>query len=647
MAAPQLTHPTADTLAAFALGKVAGSDADAIASHLEHCADCRAVAEAIPDDSLAAIVRGAGGTPSFAAGNTPTGAFLPASGDSPTALLDHPRYRIVRRIGAGGMGTVFEAEHRLMERRVALKVINPDLTRNPALVDRFRREVKAAAKLNHPHIVTAHDAEHVGETHFLVMEFVPGVSLDRLVARRGPLPVTHACHYIRQAALGLQHAFEKGMVHRDLKPQNLMITPRGQVKVLDFGLARVMVEGDPSSATTSPDMVMGTPDFIAPEQARNSRNADIRADIYSLGCTLYYLLTGRPPFPEGGVFDKLIAHNEQKPVPVTELRPDVPPEVASILARMMAKKPDDRFQTPGELARALTPLAKPGATVPAIVELGPADVVGGIENAPTAVDVELKPPSVRAKRGRRRKQRDRLTPLLIGAGAIASLTLVVAVVAAIQSGRSRPATDSRPSAGNGAFRSPVVAASNPPAPGPAPATGRTVLIVLPPKGVFYPDFAPIRDQLMAEGFTVHTASTTAGSIVAKDWNKEYDPVRADHALRDVSGSNYVALVFVGGASMGDLRGDDTKRLAREMVAAQKPLAAVCLGVQVLAETGLMQGREAATRAEIVWAVERAGAKPVNDLKRSVISDGLFITGNDPKDADEVARNLVKALRKRS
>jgi tRNA A-37 threonylcarbamoyl transferase component Bud32 len=273
------------------------------------------------------------------------------------------------------MGTVYKAEHLLMKRPVALKVINRELVAKAGTIERFSREVRAAARLTHPNIVTAFDAEQASDLHFLVMEYVDGVSLARRVAETGPLPVAEACDYVQQAALGLQHAHECGMVHRDIKPQNLMLTPSGQVKILDFGLARFAIETMPASVLlpaenerpipsrgagpavflTEIGMVMGTPDFIAPEQACASHTADIRADIYSLGCTLYGLLAGHPPFPEGTAVEKVKAHMEGTPKPLRDIRRDVPPHVIWVVERMMAKDPADRFQTPAEVAEALAP----------------------------------------------------------------------------------------------------------------------------------------------------------------------------------------------------------------------------------------------------------------------------------------------------
>jgi hypothetical protein len=235
-----------------------------------------------------------------------------------------------------------------------LKVIHKILTERGDAVERFRQEVKAAARLSHVNIVTAYDAERAGDLHFLVMEFVEGSNLEQLVATRGPLSVTSACHIVREAALGLQHAFERGMVHRDIKPANVLLTATGQVKVLDFGLAR-FVRANSGGSLTAPGVVLGTPDYLAPEQALDASHADIRSDIYSLGCTLYFLLAARPPFLDGSVLQKLMAHQERRPRPLGELRDDVPVELLAVLERTMAKDPARRYQTPAEVTERLEP----------------------------------------------------------------------------------------------------------------------------------------------------------------------------------------------------------------------------------------------------------------------------------------------------
>jgi serine/threonine protein kinase len=328
------------------------------------------------------------------------------------------RYRILEQLGRGGMGRVFKAVHVAMDRVVALKVLSASLLKTERARQLFQREVRAAAKLIHPNIVTAYDADRAAETdrHYLVMEFVDGPNLDQLVKDQGPLPVAEACDLVRQVANGLQFAADHGMVHRDIKPANLLVQ-RGQgphpehlVKILDFGLARLHEpdQGLPSaklgSIEAGENVVLGTPDFLSPEQARDLHEADIRSDIYSLGCTLYYLLTGRVPFPGGGVMEKLIRHSTEQPEPIEQLRPEVPAAVAAIVRRMMAREPAARFQTPAEVAAALAPFARAGdwampelhapsvdaATTPANIDLPPdSPFVGGAGAEEAAVGTVL------------------------------------------------------------------------------------------------------------------------------------------------------------------------------------------------------------------------------------------------------------------
>ncbi len=264
-------------------------------------------------------------------------------------------YVILERIGEGGMGQVYKARHRKMGRLVALKVIRKDRLTNPDAVRRFDREIRAAAQLSHPNIVTAYDADQVGDTHFYAMEYVEGTDLAKLVKQVGPLPLEQASAYVRQVALGLQHAHEHGMVHRDIKPSNLLLVPReGMVKILDMGLALLPQSNvDDTTPLTDAGAVMGTPDYASPEQARRAHGVDIRADLYSLGCTFYFLLTGRAPFPGGTLSEKLVKHQLDDPEPVEQVRPEVPAGVGAVIRRLMAKPPEDRYQTPGELAAAL------------------------------------------------------------------------------------------------------------------------------------------------------------------------------------------------------------------------------------------------------------------------------------------------------
>lgn len=297
------------------------------------------------------------------------------------------QYRILDELGRGGMGRVFKAEHMTMGRVVALKILNTNLTKTERARTLFEREVKAAAKLSHPNIVTAFDANQLGERCFLVMEFVDGPNLHDLVKEHGPLPVPQACDYIRQAALGLQYAHDLGMVHRDIKPANLLVqknktkttTGSSIVKILDFGLARLTAQEDGvpgnDSIMTNSQTVMGTPDFLSPEQARNLHATDGRSDLYSLGCSFFYLLTGKPPFPGGTTMEKLVRHSTEPVASVTNLRSDVPSEVAAIVDKLLAKKPADRFQSASELAATLQPFTGQESANWVVVEPLPAENV--------------------------------------------------------------------------------------------------------------------------------------------------------------------------------------------------------------------------------------------------------------------------------
>ena len=258
---------------------------------------------------------------------------------------------------------MYLAENKLMGRDEVLKVVGRQIVQRSEALERFLREIRAVASLRHANIVTAYHAAWFGEQLVLAMEYVDGLDLSRIVKARGPLPVMNACSYVHQAALGLQHAHEHALVHRDIKPSNLMLARegnRGVVKVLDFGLAKVKSEGPTDWSLTSEGQVLGTPDFIAPEQIKDAAKADILADIYSLGATLYYLLTGAPPFRRASLYDILQAHLTAEPIQLNLLRPEVPVELAALVASMMAKGPQRRLQTPKEVARALKPFFKAG-----------------------------------------------------------------------------------------------------------------------------------------------------------------------------------------------------------------------------------------------------------------------------------------------
>ena len=264
-------------------------------------------------------------------------------------------YTIVEKLGKGGMGQVYKARHDRMGRTVCLKVLRSSGRRSPEIVERFRREIKTHSALSHPNFVVAHDADEADGIQFLVMEFIDGRDLSRRVKDDGPPPVNEVLKIVRQVAGALEYAHDQGVTHRDIKPHNLLMTESGddagQVKVLDMGLARFepLLDGSTDSTTrasmTASGVIMGTVDYMSPEQALNSRNADARSDVYSLGCTMYFLLTGTTMFAGETLMEKIIAHREQ---PLPNLRqqvPDVPAGIDAVFQKMVARNPNDRYQT--------------------------------------------------------------------------------------------------------------------------------------------------------------------------------------------------------------------------------------------------------------------------------------------------------------
>jgi serine/threonine protein kinase len=266
------------------------------------------------------------------------------------------KYKVLERLGAGGMGQVFLCEHKLMRRRVAVKVLPTARAEDPSALERFYREARAVAALDHLNLVRAFDIDQSDGLHFLVLEYVDGANLQDIVKKSGPLDPERACHYIRQAAVGLDYAYQvAGLVHRDIKPGNILVDRTGVVKILDMGLARFFNDETDILTRKYDEQVIGTADYLSPEQANDSHSADIRSDLYSLGATFYFLLTGQPPFPDGSVAQKLIAHQTRQPKSVRELRPGVSPVIAAIVEKLMMKAREARYQTPAELDEALAP----------------------------------------------------------------------------------------------------------------------------------------------------------------------------------------------------------------------------------------------------------------------------------------------------
>jgi serine/threonine protein kinase len=280
------------------------------------------------------------------------------------------KYKVLEKLGSGGMGSVYLCEHKLMRRRVAVKILPTAKAEDPAALERFYREARAVAALDHPNIVRAYDIDQDEKLHYLVMEHVDGSNLQEIIKKTGPLDPSRAAHYIRQAALGLQHAHEAaGLVHRDIKPGNILVDRNGIVKVLDMGLARFFHEEEDSITRKYDESVLGTADYLAPEQAINSHEVDIRADIYSLGATLYFVLTGKTPFNEGSIAQKLIWHQTRQPKSVKLLRAEVPDGIAAVIEKSMAKDPNQRFSTPQAMAEALSPWTQEPIPPPSAAEM--------------------------------------------------------------------------------------------------------------------------------------------------------------------------------------------------------------------------------------------------------------------------------------
>ncbi|MGA2062793.1 MAG: protein kinase, partial [Thermoguttaceae bacterium] len=412
---PAQSCPSRETLLQYSIGMLSNEQSDELAGHLESCPDCQATITTLEDaeDTLIGRLRTQPGSESCLAepqfqtalaeviAGKGVRSHLPERPDQPSVgarcfaqMAPDPfspfslgEYQVLEELGRGGMGRVYKALHTKLDRVVAVKVLSRGRLEDRHAITRFEREMKAVGRLAHPNIVQAYDAREIDGTPVLIMEFVDGLDLAEIVHRLGPgdcpnfrvgengtvplgIGIANSCELVRRTALALQCAHEHGLVHRDIKPSNIMLTRSGEVKLLDLGLARFYAEAAggtgsersevpvPFSELTNSGQAMGTADYMAPEQASDSRTVDIRADIYSLGCTLYKLLSGQPPFgsPEyRGTLDKLNAHVHQPVPPIRQLIPDVPAELSSILNRLLAKDPADRFPTPAEVAKILEP----------------------------------------------------------------------------------------------------------------------------------------------------------------------------------------------------------------------------------------------------------------------------------------------------
>ncbi|HXD89169.1 MAG TPA: protein kinase, partial [Urbifossiella sp.] len=464
----------------------------------------------------------------------------------------------------------------------------------------------------------------------------------------GPLAVTLACHFARQTALGLQHAFEKGMVHRDIKPQNLMVTRKGQVKILDFGLARLALDAEAGKPpSTSPSLLLGTPDFLSPEQARNPHDVDIRSDLYSLGCTLYALLTGRPPFSKSTtLIDKLLAHTEEQADPLSKYRGDVPETLAAVVGKLMAKRPEDRYATPAEAAAALAPFAKGQESVaqaPAAFE-----VIEAPEPAPILPVADFRFGDAAEKKPKKRKKPRRRSFLArnrVWFAAAASAILLALIVGAVVKGTRGPrsAENGKETAEAKASVPPTLAPPRrEPAASPAKKVDASVLIIFPSFDLAMDDYQAVRRRLEEAGVRIFTASGPP-SFGPKS------TLRPDFLIRpETDLSPYKALVFVGRDPLEFTRpqtgGAFAAQTAIEKMQNQNGvLAAIGGGEAALALHGVLTGKSAAVHAP-TRDLPDVTSLAIQWKESGVVVDGKVITAADTRDAAAFADAIVKLLR---
>ena len=353
-------HPTSGQLYVYSEGKGTDSFRAAVAKHLQSCSTCADLLESVqeasrPDDYKLEPV------PSNLAGQ-------PDVGDLPPELIDHPQYAVEREIGRGGMGIVYLVKHKLTGRQEALKVLMPNLVERDDVRIRFMREIQSAASLDHPNICRTLNAFNDGKVLGLVMEYLTGSDLAQFITKYGPTSVRTACSLAIQLCTGLQHAHEKGMIHRDIKPGNLMIdnTPKGlRLKILDFGLATgIMDESPDQKALTVDGRVLGTPEFMSPEQALTPSNVDIRSDLYSVGCVIYFMLSGRSPFQGETLFSILQSHISKQATPLSVINPEIPESLWAIVSLLLEKDRSRRPSCPADVVRLLTPFVTSAGAMP-------------------------------------------------------------------------------------------------------------------------------------------------------------------------------------------------------------------------------------------------------------------------------------------
>ncbi len=579
-------HPNHQQLTEFLLGKLDEEVSSKIEQHIQDCETCWNVLGTVADDGLVALAKQSELVPDHEVED------LPAIDGSEFDRIareigDNFQYQLIEKIGSGGMGDVYRAEHRIMGRTVAIKLLRKPLIGNRLAVQRFRNEVKSAARLFHPNIVAAFDAESVDDTHFLVTEFVDGENLAEKVRRGGPLPLGMAYDAIRQAAVGLQHAAAQSMMHRDIKPQNLILDREGQVKVLDFGLAKFVHEStlenpELTGGLTAAHTTLGTPDFVAPEQANDSRGADFRSDIYSLGCTFYFLVTGKVPFPNCSPLEKISSHLLKE---VPDLPSRFPAAANALLRKMVAKDPNERFQTYSELIGAIDPMVSDRAiTKKNLAQLRKAPVT-------------------------------RRQSLLVGVATIALLFSAWTIWSNWDSSNSFMAIFSR-------------------------TLPKKVLYVIP-SIAYLPDYSESYPEFEQLGASVVTAADEKWVELNDDEN-DSGSFEVDMTFAEVDPHEFGAVIFIGGDTLPlileDRSGQEVLRMIRVIRKNGGVVGGICGGNNVLAGHGLLDGRR---YANFPLENEPANATVVD---KGVVADQNIVTTPSADHAKSFAESVMTLLK---
>lgn len=611
-------HPAERQLADFLNGKLDPSEHSNVEAHVLTCNQCVGRLERIHDDTMHERLRAM--ATHF---EVPSETERLAEERVPAELVDHPRYEIQERIGEGGMGNVYRARHRSMDRDVAIKVLRPHLFENDRAIARFQNEIRVAAKLNHPTIVHSYDAETTQGLHLLVMELVKGQRLSDLVDQK-PLDPERACEIGLHIADGLEHAKSKGTIHRDIKPQNILVSADGVIKITDFGLAKFVLDSAQprSDGLTLAGEMFGTPDYMAPEQIRDSSAADFRSDIYSLGCTVYFMLAGHAPFSGLSQSETLAAQLERMPTPLISIRPEIPQEMSDLVQRMMAKNPDRRFASYQQLIDELAPFGRTSRTMQ--VDVG-ASFPLNVSDGRTKIE-EAETTSVGDRRQMQQSKLNRRAWLGSAArwGAISAATI-------------------------GAAYSFWPKAT-------VPLTNFRLAVVFPFAKAYHPEANEVfRWAEEKSGVTIEYLAERVGNIrFGYRGSGRVEPLEAivRQTVEQAEASEFDSILFCGGWDGNTTRAttfafdpklmDQAHTLVRQFLALGKPVGSVCGGTAVLVNAGLLDGKRAAFCPYLAPVIPESKMEKVQwsaavdtPQEMVVVQDGLIVTGGTSRNIPEM------------